>query len=128
MRTVAGEAGRGTQGGQAEGTGRIAAHIRGARQGHHRRRAGAVAGTGLRAEAQGHHGGRLRSGRVEGERLMAGLRDKVVLITGSSRGIGREIALRCGRDGAKVVITGKTAEPHPKLPGTIYSVAEEVIA
>ncbi|HXU94598.1 MAG TPA: NAD(P)-dependent oxidoreductase [Gallionella sp.] len=59
---------------------------------------------------------------------MAGLRGKVVLITGSSRGIGREIALRCGRDGAKVVITGKTAEPHSKLPGTIHSVAGEVEA
>jgi len=58
--------------------------------------------------------------------MMAGLRDKVVFITGSSRGIGREIALRCARDGAKVVITGKTAEPHPKLPGTIHSVAAEV--
>lgn len=59
---------------------------------------------------------------------MAGLRDKVVFITGSSRGIGREIALRCARDGAKVVITGKTSEPHPKLPGTIHSVAGEVEA
>ncbi len=59
---------------------------------------------------------------------MTGLRDKVIFITGSSRGIGREIALRCARDGARVVITGKTAEAHPKLPGTIHSVAEEVIA
>jgi len=59
---------------------------------------------------------------------MAGLRDKVVFVTGSSRGIGREIALHCARDGAKVVITGKTAEPHPKLPGTIHSVAAEVEA
>ncbi|HCI12857.1 MAG: short chain dehydrogenase [Gallionellales bacterium GWA2_60_142] len=59
---------------------------------------------------------------------MAGLRDKVVFVTGSSRGIGREIALRCARDGAKVVITGKTSEPHPKLPGTIHSVAAEVEA
>jgi len=57
---------------------------------------------------------------------MAGLRDKVVFITGASRGIGREIALRCARDGAKVVVTGKTDEPHPKLPGTIHSVAAEV--
>ncbi len=56
------------------------------------------------------------------------MRDKVIFITGSSRGIGREIALRCARDGAKVVITGKTSEPHPKLPGTIHSVAEEVRA
>jgi citronellol/citronellal dehydrogenase len=59
---------------------------------------------------------------------MSSMRDKVVFITGSSRGIGREIALRCARDGAKVVITGKTAEPHAKLPGTIHSVAAEVDA
>lgn len=59
---------------------------------------------------------------------MADLRDKVIFITGSSRGIGREIALRCAQDGAKIVITGKTVQPHPKLPGTIYSVAEEVVA
>jgi len=58
---------------------------------------------------------------------MSALHDKVVFITGSSRGIGREIALKCARDGAKVVITGKTAEPHAKLPGTIHSVAEEVV-
>lgn len=58
---------------------------------------------------------------------MSTLRDKVVFITGSSRGIGREIALRCARDGARVVITGKTAEPHAKLPGTIHSVAQEVV-
>ncbi|MDE2117856.1 MAG: NAD(P)-dependent oxidoreductase [Betaproteobacteria bacterium] len=57
---------------------------------------------------------------------MTSLRDKVIFITGSSRGIGREIALRCARDGAKVVITGKTAEPHAKLSGTIHSVAAEV--
>jgi len=54
------------------------------------------------------------------------LRDKVIFITGSSRGIGREIALRCAKDGAKLVITGKTAEAHAKLPGTIYTVADEV--
>ena len=57
---------------------------------------------------------------------MADLKGKTIFITGSSRGIGREIALRCARDGAKVVITGKTTEPHPKLPGTIHSVAQEV--
>lgn len=54
------------------------------------------------------------------------LRDKTVFITGSSRGIGREIALRCAREGASVAVTGKSAEPHPKLPGTIHSVATEV--
>lgn len=54
------------------------------------------------------------------------LKDKVIFITGASRGIGREIALRCARDGANIVIAAKSAEPHPTLEGTIYSVAEEV--
>lgn len=58
---------------------------------------------------------------------MSKLRDKVIFITGSTRGIGREIALRCARDGAKLVITGKTVEKHEKLPGTIHSVAAEVV-
>lgn len=57
---------------------------------------------------------------------MNDLRDKTVFITGASRGIGRAIALRCARDGAKVVITGKTALAHAKLPGTIHSVVAEV--
>lgn len=57
---------------------------------------------------------------------MNDLSGKTILITGSSRGIGREIALRCARDGARVVITGKTVTPHAKLPGTIYMVADEV--
>ncbi|OGT47285.1 MAG: short chain dehydrogenase [Gammaproteobacteria bacterium RIFCSPHIGHO2_12_FULL_41_20] len=57
---------------------------------------------------------------------MNNLRDKTVFITGASRGIGREIALRCAQDGAKVVIAAKTAVPHEKLHGTIYTVAEEV--
>jgi len=57
---------------------------------------------------------------------MNDLHGKTIFITGASRGIGREIALRCARDGAKVVITGKTAEPHAKLSGTIHSVAAEV--
>lgn len=59
---------------------------------------------------------------------MSGLRGKTVFITGATRGIGREIALRCGRDGANVVVTGKTTAPHPRLPGTIHSVAKEVDA
>lgn len=59
---------------------------------------------------------------------MSALQGKTLFITGASRGIGREIALRCARDGANVVITAKTTEPHPKLPGTIHSVAEEVEA
>lgn len=59
---------------------------------------------------------------------MTGLKGKTIFITGSSRGIGREIALRCARDGANIVITGKTAEPHPRLAGTVHSVAAEVQA
>ena len=58
---------------------------------------------------------------------MESLNGKIIFITGATRGIGREIALRCARDGAKVVITGKTSEPHAKLPGTIHSVAQEVV-
>jgi citronellol/citronellal dehydrogenase len=57
---------------------------------------------------------------------MISLHGKTVFITGASRGIGREIALRCGRDGANLVITGKTSDSHAKLPGTIHSVAAEV--
>jgi NAD(P)-dependent dehydrogenase (short-subunit alcohol dehydrogenase family)/putative sterol carrier protein len=49
-----------------------------------------------------------------------------LFITGASRGIGKAIALRAARDGANIVIAAKTAEPHPKLPGTIYTAAEEV--
>jgi citronellol/citronellal dehydrogenase len=56
------------------------------------------------------------------------LRGKTIFITGATRGIGREIALRCARDGANIVVTGKTAEPHPRLPGTIHTVAREVEA
>lgn len=56
------------------------------------------------------------------------LKNKVIFITGASRGIGKEIALRCARDGAKIVVTGKTIDENPKLPGTIYSAAEEIIA
>jgi citronellol/citronellal dehydrogenase len=54
------------------------------------------------------------------------LHGKTVFITGATRGIGREIALKCARDGANIVVTGKSAEPHPKLPGTIGEVAKDV--
>lgn len=57
---------------------------------------------------------------------MSNLHNKVVFITGASRGIGRAIALRCAREGAKVVITGKTVVAYAKLHGTIHSVAAEV--
>ncbi|WP_375739613.1 SDR family oxidoreductase [Pseudomonas boanensis] len=56
------------------------------------------------------------------------LSGKTLFITGASRGIGREIALRAARDGANIVIAAKSAAAHPKLPGTIFSVAEEVEA
>ncbi|MBL0715726.1 MAG: NAD(P)-dependent oxidoreductase [Desulfosarcina sp.] len=51
---------------------------------------------------------------------------QTLFITGSSRGIGKAIALRAARDGANIVVVAKTREPHPKLPGTIFSAAEEI--
>jgi citronellol/citronellal dehydrogenase len=59
---------------------------------------------------------------------MSSLKDKVLFITGASRGIGLAIALRAARDGAKIAIAAKTGEPHPKLPGTIYTAAKEIEA
>jgi citronellol/citronellal dehydrogenase len=59
---------------------------------------------------------------------MATLKGKTLFITGGSRGIGLEIALRAAADGANVAIAAKTTEPHPKLPGTIYSAAKEIEA
>jgi citronellol/citronellal dehydrogenase len=56
------------------------------------------------------------------------LRGRTVFISGASRGIGLAIACRLGREGANVVLAAKTAEPHPKLPGTIFSAAEQVAA
>ena len=56
---------------------------------------------------------------------MRDMEGRTVFITGASRGIGAAMALRCAEAGANVVIAAKTADPHPKLPGTIYSVAEE---
>ena len=57
---------------------------------------------------------------------MSTLAGKTLFITGASRGIGHAIAVRAARDGANVVIAAKTADPHPKLPGTIFSAAEDV--
>ena len=48
-----------------------------------------------------------------------------LFITGASRGIGKYIALKAAQDGANIVIAAKTAHPHPKLPGTIYTAAKE---
>ena len=55
-------------------------------------------------------------------RALAG---RTIFITGASRGIGKAIAIKAAEDGANVVIAAKTAEPHPKLPGTIYTAAKE---
>ena len=59
---------------------------------------------------------------------MTSLSGKTLFITGASRGIGLAIALRAARDGANIVIAAKTAEAHPKLPGTIYTAAAEIEA
>jgi len=54
------------------------------------------------------------------------LKNKTLLVTGASRGIGKAIALRAAQDGANIVIAAKTTQPHPKLPGTIDTAAEEI--
>jgi len=59
---------------------------------------------------------------------MTSLKGKTLFISGASRGIGLAIALRAARDGANVAIAAKTAEPHPKLKGTIYTAADDVRA
>src|SRR4051795_10704335 len=59
---------------------------------------------------------------------MSSLQGRVMFMSGGSRGIGLAIALRAARDGAKVALIAKTAEPHPKLEGTIYTAAEEIEA
>jgi citronellol/citronellal dehydrogenase len=56
------------------------------------------------------------------------LSGRVMFMSGGSRGIGLAIAARAARDGAKVALIAKTAEPHPRLPGTIYTAAEEIEA
>ena len=56
------------------------------------------------------------------------LKDKTLFITGASRGIGLAIALRAARDGARIVLVAKTTEPNPRLPGTLYSAAQEIEA
>src|SRR5258705_6368112 len=58
----------------------------------------------------------------------APLAGRTLFITGASRGIGLAIALRAAADGANIVIAAKTATPHPKLPGTIYTAAEDIAA
>lgn len=59
---------------------------------------------------------------------MYSLKNKTLFITGASRGIGKAIALRAARDGANIVVASKSAEPDPRLPGTIHSAAAEIEA
>ncbi|MFN8164091.1 MAG: NAD(P)-dependent oxidoreductase [Solirubrobacterales bacterium] len=59
---------------------------------------------------------------------MGDLRGRTMIVSGGSRGIGLAIAVRVAREGANVALLAKTAEPHPKLPGTIFTAAEEIEA
>jgi citronellol/citronellal dehydrogenase len=59
---------------------------------------------------------------------MSDLKDRTLFVSGGSRGIGLAIAKRAAQDGANIIIAAKTAEPHPKLQGTIYTAAEEIEA
>jgi citronellol/citronellal dehydrogenase len=54
------------------------------------------------------------------------LTNKTLFITGASRGIGLAIAMRAARDGANIAIAAKTDTPHPKLPGTIHTAAQDI--
>ena len=58
--------------------------------------------------------------------MAATLKDKTIFITGGSRGIGLAIALRAAQDGANIIIASKTDEPHPSLPGTIHTAAQQI--
>jgi citronellol/citronellal dehydrogenase len=60
--------------------------------------------------------------------LLSSLRDRTIVMSGGSRGIGLAIALRAARDGANVVLLAKTGEPHPKLEGTVHTAAAEIEA
>ena len=57
---------------------------------------------------------------------MSNLKGKTIFITGASRGIGKAIALRAAKDGANISVVAKTKEPHPNLPGTVYTAVEEI--
>ena len=58
---------------------------------------------------------------------MSNLHGKTIFITGASRGIGKAIGLRAARDGANIVVAAKTAQPHPKLDGTVHTAVQEML-
>ena len=68
------------------------------------------------------------SGTASPYRAAGSLRDRTILISGGSRGIGLAIAVRAAQDGANVVLLAKTGQPHAKLEGTVYSAAEQIEA
>ena len=57
---------------------------------------------------------------------MTYFKNKTVIMSGGSRGVGLEIAKALGKDGANIAILAKTTEPHPTLPGTIFTAAKEI--
>ena len=57
---------------------------------------------------------------------MDNLKNKTLFVSGASRGIGLAISKKAAKDGANIILAAKTAKPHPKLPGTIYTAAEEI--
>ena len=70
----------------------------------------------------------VRATSIEGSCVMGELQDKVVVVTGASRGIGRALALRFADEGAHVVLAAKTMDPNPQLPGTLGEVQEAIRA
>ena len=69
-----------------------------------------------------------RGARAVTSRGVTTLEGKTLFISGGSRGIGLAIALRAAADGANIALIAKTAEPHPKLEGTVYTAAAEIEA
>src|SRR5438270_10359918 len=80
--------------------------------------------------AESKRGGRPKASAAmrHDDRTAKPLADKTLFISGASRGIGLAIAVRAAQDGANVALIAKTAEPHPKLEGTVYTAAEEIEA
>jgi citronellol/citronellal dehydrogenase len=69
-----------------------------------------------------------RAPMITGRKAPMTLAGKTLFISGGSRGIGLAIAIRAARDGANVALIAKTAEPHPKLEGTVYTAAAQIEA